>query len=293
MANSKNQYSIYKPKGSQRVSRRRRYKVPSKMLGGTVQMDGEGNPVETPRSTLLQNTANNENEEITQDNEDENNTSDNSSPVDNNEKKGFFESVGDIITGATETADKSAKEEFSNIHPDNESSSSPEEENDENNNEDEKDESIQTDMDEKNSELEEEIQRLNEKIQELETDNKNQLQQIDDLHVQLEQEKDNVNDALQKHVDTLSTIAKTPDTSLPDTSLEVNNQSSYFDDADASHDADASPDADVDTSSATDIGSILNEDNDTVEIPVVPNAVPDPITMKHTGGKKNRTRRRK
>lgn len=175
MTNSKTDRSIYKPKGSHRVSKRRRYKMPSKIYGGSVQTDGEGNPIESP---------------------------DMDTPPEETEKpesKGVFATLRDVIVGAAGEAKQSAVEEANKakelVSADD---STP---------------TIQADsvnispaVSLTNDDLETKIQELEAKIQVLEADNQNKIQQIEDLHVQLEQEKDKVNDALQKHLETLSTM---------------------------------------------------------------------------------------
>jgi hypothetical protein len=174
MTNSKTDRSIYKPKGSHRVSKRRRYKMPSKIYGGSVQTDGEGNPIESP---------------------------DMDTPPEETEKpesKGVFATLRDVIVGAAGEAKQSAVEEANKakelVSADDSTPTIP------------ADSVNISPVSLTNDDLETKIQELEAKIQVLEADNQNKTQQIEDLHVQLEQEKDKVNDALQKHLETLSTM---------------------------------------------------------------------------------------
>ena len=179
MTNSKNDRSIYKPKGSHRVSKRRRYKMPTKIYGGSVQTDGEGNPIESPDMDISP-------------------PEETEKPEEKPESKGVFATLRDVIVGAAGEAKQSAVEEADKakelVSADDSAPTIP------------VDSMNISQVSPTNDDLETKIQELESKIQELEADNKNKTQQIEDLHVQLEQEKDKVNDALQKHLETLSTM---------------------------------------------------------------------------------------
>ena len=205
MTNSKNQRSIYSPKGSKRVSRRHRYKAPSRMYGGVPQMDGEGNPITTPRAKITSNADESEDSE-----EQTNNTeSDNTNAKQPKEEKGIMSRIGDIITGAAGEAKESVinegtelmgSSETDNVETDNVETDNAETDNVETDNMDRNQESTPSpNMETKFQELETKIQELETKIQTLNTDNQNQVQEIKDLHVQLQQSKDNESKALRDH----------------------------------------------------------------------------------------------
>ena len=190
MTNSKNQRSIYSPKGSKRVSRRHRYKAPSRMYGGVPQMDGEGNPITTPRANLISNAD--ESEEQTNNTE-----SDNTNAKQPKEEKGIMSRIGDIITGAAGEAKESVINEGTELMGSSETDNA-ETDNAETDNMDRNQESTPS------PNMETKIQELETKIQTLNTDNQNQVQEIKDLHVQLQQSKDNESKALRDHISSLT-----------------------------------------------------------------------------------------
>ena len=197
MTNSKNQRSIYSPRGSKRVSRRHRYKAPSRMYGGVPQMDGEGNPITTPRANLISNAD--ESEEQTNNTE-----SDNTNAKQPKEEKGIMSRIGDIITGAAGEAKESVINEGTELMGSSETDNA-ETDNAETDNMDRNQESTPSpNMETKIQELETKIQELETKIQTLNTDNQNQVQEIKDLHVQLQQSKDNESKALRDHISSLT-----------------------------------------------------------------------------------------
>ena len=200
MTNSKNQRSIYSPKGSKRVSRRHRYKAPSRMYGGVPQMDGEGNPITTPRAKITSNADESEDSE-----EQTNNTeSENTNAQQPKEEQGIMSRIGDIITGAAGEAKESVINEGTELMGSSETDKT-ETDNAETDNMDRNQESTPSpNMETKIQELETKNQELETKIQTLNTNNQNQVQEIKDLHVQLQQSKDNEANALRAHISSLT-----------------------------------------------------------------------------------------
>jgi chromosome segregation ATPase len=217
MANSKTDRSIYKPKGSHRVSKRHRYRMPDrKMYGGEIEIDGEGNPVGMNTST---------DEEVKLDNVDiqSGNLETSGEEVKTDDDPGIWDKIKQTITGATDVATESASEEADKASKLVAGTNSAEAE-----------DTLASDQEpEINNELNAQVDELNAKnreleakIQELEAKIENDAQKIEALHDQLEQEKDKVNDALQQHLDTLSNTNTTNNSSTNNTNIsEMNNSS--------------------------------------------------------------------